>query len=570
MTLNTFEGGVPAATITVGNSGGASGDAFNAVAIVAGGTATYITPGFRGARAGRFASGATAGVVQAEYTSSIDVAGAGKVYGRCRFRLPVLPGDATGVRVMVLADGTGSFRASLHINNAGKLSIRGPAGTALVTSTFTYTANTWCDVGFAVLVVSATVGQIEAKIYSAGVEIETMTSTANQNTLGAGGVFRLQNGMVRSLANTTVDLDDLAFDLNEYPDVPVIDAAGAPALPAVDGAAAGAVAADAESTLILPPAGAAGAGTVALDGAGGPVLPALTVDGAADLLEPIVGGGAMQLPALQSEGAGEILPGCEQWPYDTSCLPEGWPATPAGMDAGQLSAYEFAQEMLDGLTLGKYGLCSLTVRPCGVGCAVRAGLRLTDGGWFWPQLRGGQVFNGCGCQIRCGCTVASEVLLDGPVYDVLRVRVDGQLIDPTTYRVDGGVRLVRVDGQTWPMVQDLNASDGLAGTFDVTYRRGSPVPRGGRRALAALMVELQKAACGDTSCRLPSRVTNIVREGVTYSMLDDPSTLLQAGRTGVPEVDLWLALVNPTQTRSRMRVYSPDLATVRRQTWPRP
>lgn len=260
---------------------------------------------------------------------------------------------------------------------------------------------------------------------------------------------------------------------------------------------------------------------------------------------------------------------CELWPYDTTCLPDGWPDDPADMTVAQRSAYDFAVELLSGLSQGAYGLCELVVRPCGVGCALSAGFRFLPGGWFGPSLISGQVYNGCGCTSSCGCSVASEVLLAGPVYDIVQVRIDGVVVDPDTYRVDDGFRLVRLDGLVWPMTQDLNASAGLPGTFEVTYRRGQPLSAGGRRALSALMVELFKAGCGDQTCRLPSRVTNIVREGVTYSMLDDPSALLNAGRLGIPEVDMWLALVNPNGARTRMRVFSPDTAgRSRRQTWP--
>lgn len=261
---------------------------------------------------------------------------------------------------------------------------------------------------------------------------------------------------------------------------------------------------------------------------------------------------------------------CELWPYDLSCLPADWPTDPlasieqlvAEMTIGQRSAYDMAVELLSKLTLGVFGMCSRTARPCSAACARIQGLYLGRGGWFTPYLQGGQVYNGCGCEGPRLCVCGDEraqVALAGPVAEVVEVVVDGEVVDPGVYVTANGSLLVRVDGGVWPLRQNLNRPLSEPDTFGVTYLQGTPVPAGGRRALSALMVELDKARCGDASCRLPSKVTNIVREGVTYSMLDDPTALLDAGRTGVSEVDMWLAAVNPHGTRTRLAVYSPDI-----------
>lgn len=252
---------------------------------------------------------------------------------------------------------------------------------------------------------------------------------------------------------------------------------------------------------------------------------------------------------------------CEPWPYEPTCLPDGWPASLAEMTPAQRSSYEFAVDLLDERTLRQFGVCEVFARPCSLRCAVASGFSRLAGGWFAPMLIAGQVYNGCGCEQvdACGCgAAAARVRLDGPVVEIINVHVDGIVVDPAAYRVDGNV-LVRTDGAAWPMRQNVNLPPSSDDTFEVQYRRGREVPAGGRRALAALMAELDKARCGDGTCRLPSRVTSVVREGVTYSMLDDPAALLDNGLTGVPDVDMWLRSVNPHRTRTRMRVYSPDL-----------
>lgn len=260
---------------------------------------------------------------------------------------------------------------------------------------------------------------------------------------------------------------------------------------------------------------------------------------------------------------------CDPWPYDTSCIPEDWPSTGAivadltAMTPGQRSAYDAAVEILRGLAVRSFGTCTRTVRPCSRCCAIGYGFRLTSAaGWYTPLLWAGEVYNVCGCSpaVTCGCRDSrSTILLDGPVASVTQVRVDGVVLDPSAYTVDGR-RLIRTDGGTWPMTQDLGAPATESGTFEVVYVQGAVLPVGGRRALAAMMVELFKASCGDSSCRLPARVTNVVREGVTYTLMDDPSKVLDAGRTGVAEVDAWLNVINPAGTRTRMGVYSPDMS----------
>lgn len=218
---NTFEGGTPTAAITTGNSGGTSGTAFDFVNVPATGSVTYTGTAYRGSVAGQFATGGTAGIAYAEYTTALNVNSSGQVYCRLRFNLPSLPADSTGIRVAVIGDSTGSFRADLRVTNTGAVSVRGSGGTALATFSATYAAGTWWDVGFAILVYSATVGQIEGKLYdSSGAVAETLSPAANQNTLGAGGLAKLQAGQVRTIANATVLLDDLAWSTTGYPSLP--------------------------------------------------------------------------------------------------------------------------------------------------------------------------------------------------------------------------------------------------------------------------------------------------------------------------------------------------------------
>jgi hypothetical protein len=217
---NTFEGGTAGSTITTANSGGGSGTAFNFIQTVSGGASVYTSSSpYRGTLAGSFSSGGTtAGTAYAEYSTAVASSSSAPVYGRLRFMMPSLPADATGIRVAVITDSVGAFVAELRVINTGAVSIRGSGGSALATFSATYAAGTWWDVGLAILVFSTTVGQIQGRKYAAdGTVTQTITSSANQNTLASGGTNKFQTGMIRSIVSATVVIDDVAWSLTGYP-----------------------------------------------------------------------------------------------------------------------------------------------------------------------------------------------------------------------------------------------------------------------------------------------------------------------------------------------------------------
>lgn len=272
---------------------------------------------------------------------------------------------------------------------------------------------------------------------------------------------------------------------------------------------------------------------------------------------------------------------CDTWPVDTSCLPTDWPADSSEWTDAQTQAVDVASEILRRLTAGTIGLCTRKVRPCRQRSldqlrSIYAGTSVVGGGLggygglgvgqLQPMLVDGRVVNlGCPCTGACGCGPLPEITLDPPAYDVLTVRVDGTVVPPLYYRVDDFRRLVRTDGGTWPDCQDLVKPDTEPGTFSVLYRTGTPVPPGGRSAMTELAREIWKACTGSKNCRLPERVTQVVRDGVSYTLIDNLD-VFDRGRTGLRRVDLWLAAVNPYGTRTQMAVYSPDLVRSRRET----
>lgn len=264
---------------------------------------------------------------------------------------------------------------------------------------------------------------------------------------------------------------------------------------------------------------------------------------------------------------------CEPWPVDPGCLPPGWSPDPTQWTAAQRQAVEVASEILKRLTAGAFGLCTLKIRPCRKRCEegnadlLRHSLGVVGGPWT-PALIDGRMYNiSCGCIGECGCSPLCELILNPYAYDILQVRLDGAVLPPTAYRVDDNRRLVRTDGGCWPDCQELARPDTEPGTWSVTYRTGVPVPPGGRMAVTDLAIQLWRACQGNKSCALPERVTQVVREGITYTLLDNLE-VFERGRTGLNRVDLWLTSVNPYAARAPMRAWSPDTIRSRRTTWP--
>ena len=230
-------------------------------------------------------------------------------------------------------------------------------------------------------------------------------------------------------------------------------------------------------------------------------------------------------------------------------------------------AVNAAAEILYALSGRQFGLCALTVRPCRTECCDPCEMT----GYRWtPALIGGQWTNvSCSsCGDPCSCSKVCEVQLPGPIQAIIEVKLDGQSLSPSEYRVDNHNSLVRLggSGECWPTCQNMSLEDTEPGTWSVTYLRGKPVPEAGEQAFAELACELFKGCTGDSTCRLPKRVSSITRDGVTMTMLD-PMAFINEGLTGLYMVDLWIRSVNPKGLPRQAAILSPDMKSVRRTTW---
>jgi hypothetical protein len=243
------------------------------------------------------------------------------------------------------------------------------------------------------------------------------------------------------------------------------------------------------------------------------------------------------------------------WTLDTGCCTDLWSTLD---DAAKARASAFGTDIMWAATGRQFGVCPVTVRPCFNNRYNGLGVWWYDGS-FWPYIWNGQWFNaGCACFGRCNCQPLpfTQAWLPGPIAGVSEVRVDGVLIDPASYRVDDAQWLVRQDGDIWPRCQDYNLAAGLPGTWSVTYFRGTAVPASVLTAAGTLACEYAKA-CAGQDCRLPGRVSQIIRQGVSITMVDVDS-LIRSGFTGLVEVDQIIQAYNPGRLTRRLRVYSPD------------
>lgn len=256
---------------------------------------------------------------------------------------------------------------------------------------------------------------------------------------------------------------------------------------------------------------------------------------------------------------------CEDWPVEWVCT-DDLAAAPELTGA----ALATATEILWALSGRQFGLCEVTLRPCRRDCVDAAFLSSEmffpssgDVGWPYPALLGGRWVNlACGgCGDDCSCSAVSEVILPGPVHDIVEVLVDGIILADNEYRLDDSRRLVRLGAQ-WPTCNDLNLDDDQPGTWSVTANYGRDVPESGKWAVGELACQLLKAMRGE-DCRLPNNVVSLARQGVTIKF-PDINELFARGRTGLYLVDIFLAAFNPNGLQSASRVYSVDSPRARR------
>lgn len=247
------------------------------------------------------------------------------------------------------------------------------------------------------------------------------------------------------------------------------------------------------------------------------------------------------------------------------------------------TAVQAATEILYNLSGQRFSICEFTVRPCRRDCGDNwwgggfGGVATYGGAGWWEWGGGGWPrpfnFNGAwfnltcgGCGGTCSCSPLSEAWLPGPVASIVSVKLDGQTLPASGYRVDDYRKLVRLGGAFWPICQDMSKADSEVDTWSVTFTVGETVPVIGQYAVGELACEIMNSCLG-LACALPRNATTITRQGIT---IDFPlfADLLKNGLLGLKWTDMFISSINPNRLQAAPLVFDVDREDNRRTTWP--
>jgi hypothetical protein len=226
---------------------------------------------------------------------------------------------------------------------------------------------------------------------------------------------------------------------------------------------------------------------------------------------------------------------CTPWPIRWTCDTPFEDVEPELRDI----AISGAQDILWNLSGRRYGICEVEEAyrpPCDQCLPPHADT-------FGPgvELALGREKRDC-CKIH---------LDSQPVRQILRVEVNGEILDPSEYALD--MNVLRRVGRCWPCGDGCDEPPVV-----VLYEWGMDVPALGELAMGEVACEILKALQGK-DCRLPNNAVSVTRQGVSVQ-LGDSAKLFEQMRLGLPVTDMFLMAVNPYRLPARSKVFTPDFA----------
>lgn len=213
-----------------------------------------------------------------------------------------------------------------------------------------------------------------------------------------------------------------------------------------------------------------------------------------------------------------------------------------------------ATEFLHSRTWHRFtGTRDVEMRPCcehrwyppGSTTTWRSPLMLAASGDAWPILQDAA---------ECGCTYMTTMVLPSDVRAVNRVMLDGELF--TDWRIDNGRLLVRTDGEGWPYCSDVISPDTEPDTWSLHVTVGEEPITLARMAARELAGELFLADADPSSCRIPTRISTVNRQGATYTRVDT-TTIGKDGMLGLRLTDIFLSQFG--KRRRRIEIASPEM-----------
>lgn len=155
-----------------------------------------------------------------------------------------------------------------------------------------------------------------------------------------------------------------------------------------------------------------------------------------------------------------------------------------------------SSQILSEYTNNRFGVCEQILRFCSCECPTSCCCEQT----FIPLLT--------------SYDLAVQTIVDVKIYDSLGVET---IVSNMAYRLVGN-RLIVNDLWTYGFMFDVNAPLGAPNTAGITVMAGEPIPMLGRMAASDLACYLLKTYCVDADCGLPSNVTQVTRDGVSYKI----------------------------------------------------
>lgn len=240
---------------------------------------------------------------------------------------------------------------------------------------------------------------------------------------------------------------------------------------------------------------------------------------------------------------------CTTWDVVLLCGIDGVDATTTGRAA------QAATEILWALSGRQFGECEVKFLPCRSECPPVGGPSFWDPYWYSDRIT---YIPPCvnACFGSCGCNSQSQFTLPRPISSITLIEIDGSPVPTGSYEIQNKQTVVRTDGGLWPACND--------GSWAVTAKFGNEVPQLGLIAGGELTCEFIKLLRNVQGCKLPQRVQNVTRQGVSMASLD-PQDFLDKGRVGLYLSDLFIATFNPYGLKQPSRIYNPDVPTATRR-----
>jgi hypothetical protein len=212
---NSFEGGTSGTTITTGNSGGASGNAFDSIAIGTSCTCAFSALSVHGSFSMSVSTAGTAAQTYAQWSTALGSQTA--LFGRS---LIYLTGAPASNEVITQFLNTSTVLSNLRLLTSRLLQVGDSVGGAVFTFVTAIPLNQWVRVEWSYTFPGSATGQVTVKLFLSPDGLtpdESQTSAASQN-FGSLACNTVRFGWLQAVANSpAARFDSLAVNATAFP-----------------------------------------------------------------------------------------------------------------------------------------------------------------------------------------------------------------------------------------------------------------------------------------------------------------------------------------------------------------